>query len=101
MFNIDTGTANTTLERIAIWNHNYLVTSLSSRGNKILLGDAISSITLLGLEDNRLHLIARDYGALWPTSVEHMSDSTFIGANVSHHQLTIRFTFIILFSERI
>jgi DNA damage-binding protein 1 len=84
---MNAATANTMLERIATWNHNYLVTSLASRGDRILVGDAISSISVLRLEDDRLHLIARDYGALWPTSIELTSDSTLIGANVSRHRL--------------
>lgn len=99
---MDTGTENAALERIATWNHNYLVTSLASRGDRILVGDAISSISVLRLEANRLHLIARDYGALWPTSAEFMSDSTFIGANVSPHRLLMSCVAFNLFcSERI
>jgi DNA damage-binding protein 1 len=80
---MDTGSGNMIMAKIATWNHNYLVTSLTSRGDIILLGDAISSISMLRLENNRLHLIARDYGALWPTCVELTSNSTLIGANVS------------------
>jgi DNA damage-binding protein 1 len=99
---MDIGTANATLERIATWNHNYLVTSLASRADRILVGDAISSISVLRLEDNRLHLVARDYGALWPTSVELMSDSTLIGANVSCRMFLMSlFAFTLLCSERI
>lgn len=83
VFKMDTESGNMIMAKIATWNHNYLVTSLASRGDIILLGDAISSISMLRLEDNRLHLIARDYGPLWPTCVELMSNSTLIGANVS------------------
>ncbi|KAG1743291.1 CPSF A subunit region-domain-containing protein [Suillus paluster] len=88
VFKMDTASGNTTLARMATWNHNYLVTSLASRGDRILLGDAISSISMLRLEDNRLHLIARDYGALWPTCVELMSNSTLIGANSEYNLYT-------------
>jgi DNA damage-binding protein 1 len=83
VFKMDTGNGDMIMTKTATWNHNYLVTSLASRGDIILLGDAISSISMLRLEDNRLHLIARDYGPLWPTCVELMSNSTLIGANVS------------------
>ncbi|KAG1776175.1 CPSF A subunit region-domain-containing protein [Suillus placidus] len=88
VFKMDTGSGNMIMAKIATWNHNYLVTSLASRGNIILLGDAISSISMLRLEDNRLHLIARDYGALWPTCVELISNSTLIGANSEYNLYT-------------
>ncbi|KAG1898161.1 CPSF A subunit region-domain-containing protein [Suillus fuscotomentosus] len=88
VFKMDTESGNMTMAQIATWNHNYLVTSLASRGDIILLGDAISSISMLRLEDNRLHLIARDYGPLWPTCVELMSNSTLIGANSEYNLYT-------------
>ncbi|KAG2145900.1 CPSF A subunit region-domain-containing protein [Suillus clintonianus] len=88
LFKIDTTSGNMIMARITTWNHNYLVTSLVSRGDIILLGDAISSISMLRLEDNRLHLIARDYGTLWPTCVELTSNSTLIGANSEYNLFT-------------
>ncbi|KAG2758166.1 hypothetical protein P692DRAFT_20763238 [Suillus brevipes Sb2] len=88
VFKMDTGIENVIMTKTATWNHNYLVTSLASRGDIILLGDAISSISMLRLEDNRLHLIARDYGPLWPTCVELMSHSTLIGANSEYNLYT-------------
>ncbi|KAG0700426.1 CPSF A subunit region-domain-containing protein [Suillus ampliporus] len=88
VFKMDTGSGNTTLASMATWNHNYMVTSLASRGDRILLGDAISSISMLRLEGNRLQLIARDYGPLWPTCVELMSNSTLIGANSEYNLYT-------------
>ncbi|KAH7926445.1 hypothetical protein BV22DRAFT_1118853 [Leucogyrophana mollusca] len=77
-----------TLCKVAEWNHNYLVTSLVSRGDKLFVGDAISSISFLKMADNQLRSIARDYGPLWPTCIEMLSDKNMIGANSDYNIFT-------------
>ncbi|EIW81285.1 hypothetical protein CONPUDRAFT_56293 [Coniophora puteana RWD-64-598 SS2] len=63
------------------WNHNYVVANLVSRGNLLLVGDAISSVTLLQYERGALQNVARDYSPLWPTSVEMLDERNVIGAD--------------------
>jgi DNA damage-binding protein 1 len=66
----------------AEWNHNYFVLCLVAHDNKLIIGDAISSISVLTLEGSVLRTLARDYGALWPISLGMLDDNTVIGANV-------------------
>lgn len=70
------------LKKLAEWNHNYLVTSLSSFGNHIVVGDQISSVSLLEITGDNLSLEARDYGPLYPVAVEALSDKCIICSNV-------------------
>lgn len=64
------------------WNHNYFVTSLISFDNQLILGDHISSISLVGVEGERLVSMAKDYAPLWPVSIEASTKDTIIGSNV-------------------
>ena len=60
------------LEKVAEWNHSHFVTNLVIDGEHILVGDAISSVSVLRWNDElgRLESVARDYGPLWPTAIE-------------------------------
>jgi DNA damage-binding protein 1 len=75
------------LKRVAEWNHNYLVSSLGSFGNRIIAGDQISSVSLLKVEEESLVSQAKDYGPLYPVSVEALDSDNIICANVSVVQL--------------
>lgn len=66
-----------------VFNHNYLITTLVSRDSKLLVGDALTSVSLLKLEDSQIEPIAKDYGSLWPTSAELLDDNIIVGGNVS------------------
>ncbi|KZT11975.1 uncharacterized protein LAESUDRAFT_746751 [Laetiporus sulphureus 93-53] len=69
------------LKKIAEWNHNYIVMSLAAKGNKLIVGDAISSVSVLTVIDSQINTVARDYAPLWPVAVEAMGDNGVIGAN--------------------
>ena len=71
------------LKRVADWNHNYLVSSLGSFGNRIVAGDQISSLSLLKVAETNLVSEAKDYGPLYPVSVEALDSDNVICANVS------------------
>lgn len=71
------------LARVSRWNHNYFVTSLAARDDKIIAGDAISSVSIVRIKGNDLETIARNYGPLWPVAVEAGRNKSVIGANVS------------------
>lgn len=60
-----------------------MVTSLGSFEEIIVAGDQISSVSLLKLSDDKLVSIARDYGPLYPISVEALNSTTIIASNVS------------------
>lgn len=71
------------LKKIADWNHNYLVSSLGSFGNRIVAGDQISSLSLLMVTEANLASEAKDYGPLYPICVEALDSDNIICANVS------------------
>ncbi|KAI0647974.1 CPSF A subunit region-domain-containing protein [Trametes meyenii] len=70
------------LEKVAEWNHSHFVTNLVWDGQYLLVGDAISSVSMLKVVEGgqRLESIARDYGPLWPVSIESTGNGV-IGAN--------------------
>jgi len=70
------------LDKVAEWNHNYLVTSLGAAGDHVFAGDQISSVSLLKVLDEKLQTVARDYGPRWPVSIEAIDEKNVIGANV-------------------
>lgn len=65
------------------WNHNYLVTNLVIRENFIIIGDAVNSVAILEIINDRIVLKARDFSPLWPLSLEASDKTSIIGANVS------------------
>jgi CPSF A subunit region len=82
----------TGLQSIVDWHHNYLVTSLSARGSRLFVGDAICSVSIIDLVEAegggfRLEPVAKDFSPLWPVTVKSLDRDTIIGANVSHFLL--------------
>ncbi|KAF4605198.1 hypothetical protein EYR40_003981 [Pleurotus pulmonarius] len=77
----DKEAASYTLKKLDEWNHNYFVTSLVSFDNQLILGDQISSISLVLVEGEKLKSMAKDYAPLWPVSVEASTKDTIIGSN--------------------
>lgn len=72
------------LEKVTEWNHNYFVTSLHAIPGtlELIVGDAISSVTILRKNGNKLETVARDYSPLWPVAVGAMDSNIVLGANV-------------------
>ncbi|KAI0372253.1 hypothetical protein BV20DRAFT_991870 [Pilatotrama ljubarskyi] len=70
------------LDKTAEWNHNHFVTNLVWDGQHLLVGDAISSVSVLKVAEDatRIDSVARDYGPLWPVSIESTGNGV-IGAN--------------------
>lgn len=92
--------AESGLERLTDWNHNYLVVSVVVADNKIIVGDAVSSLAILRLEKDRLETVSRDYSPLWPLCIGMFDSQTIVGANVSRSILSITLSRLILFAER-
>lgn len=78
------------LKKLAEWNHNYMVTSLSSFNDHIAAGDQISSVSLLKVDQDKLVSVARDYGPLYPISAEAIDSRNIIASNVSRIIVSVR-----------
>ncbi|OSD07132.1 hypothetical protein PYCCODRAFT_1449240 [Trametes coccinea BRFM310] len=70
------------LDKTAEWNHNHFVMNLVWDGQYLLVGDAISSVSVLRVVNDatKLESVARDYGPLWPVAIESTGNG-IIGAN--------------------
>ena len=79
----DVGATPMVLQELGKWNHNYFVTNLAFDGERILVGDAISSVSAIrwNEEGQTVQTVARDYGPLWPVAIESTGNG-IIGANV-------------------
>jgi len=69
------------LECLSQWNHNYFITSLIARDGHIVAGDAISSVTVLSIQNTELRTVARDFAPLWPVAVEMTRNGGVVGAD--------------------
>ena len=78
----ETSTKAYRLNHFTSWNHNYLVCHLATFDNYVLVGDQVSSISLVKVIDKQLRSVARDYGPLWPVGVDASSETDIIAANV-------------------
>jgi len=65
---------------------------LASRGDFIIVGDLMKSISLLLFKpvENLIEEIARDYNPNWMTAVEVLDDDTYIGAENSFNLFTVK-----------
>ncbi|KAG6831652.1 hypothetical protein H0H87_004602 [Tephrocybe sp. NHM501043] len=70
-------------ELLSEWNHNYMLTSLATYDNRIVIGDQLNSVSLLEIADGKIRNVARDYGPRWPVAVEAADKDTILAANVS------------------
>ncbi|KAI0695725.1 CPSF A subunit region-domain-containing protein [Cytidiella melzeri] len=86
---------STKLSRVARWNHNYFVMSLVAKDDRLLVGDGISSVSVLQVKGHELVSLARDYAPLWPQTIESAKNNGVIGSNVDCNL----FTFIIQEAE--
>lgn len=66
------------------WAHNYIVSNLVSYADRIFIGDAVSSLSVIRWDEGtqKLYNVARDYAPLWPISIEALSSEKIIGCNV-------------------
>jgi hypothetical protein len=76
-------------ESIAKWERAYSVEVVVVRGETIVVGDKLRSVSVLRLVEERatqvrLETVAMDMNAIWPSSVEILDDGkTIIAAQVS------------------
>ncbi|KAG9315581.1 CPSF A subunit region-domain-containing protein [Chiua virens] len=85
------GTPNhISMTQTTAFNHNYLITTLVSLEDRLLVGDALTSVSLLKLTGSQIELIAKDYGSLWPTCAALLDDRTIIGGNSDYNLFAFR-----------
>ncbi|KAG6878094.1 hypothetical protein C0993_012421 [Termitomyces sp. T159_Od127] len=90
LFKLESSDGVPRFERISDWNHNYLVTSLATYDDRIIIGDHLSSVSLLAVANGKLENLARDYGSRWPVAVEASDKDGIIGANLDLNLLTFK-----------
>ncbi|GLB38302.1 putative CPSF A subunit region [Lyophyllum shimeji] len=78
----DVPTPSWSLELLSEWNHNYVVVSLSSYGDRIAVGDQMQSVSLLKVVNGKIQNIARDYGARWAVCVDASDENSIIESNI-------------------
>ncbi|KAJ7430630.1 CPSF A subunit region-domain-containing protein [Mycena latifolia] len=70
------------LQKVSMINLNYFVTSLSGYDNRLVLGDQISSVSLLEIsEDSKLRSLGRDLTPLSPVCVQALDGNHIVAAN--------------------
>ncbi|KAF8526426.1 CPSF A subunit region-domain-containing protein [Gautieria morchelliformis] len=71
------------LEVAARWTHNYIVSNIVSRGDRIYISDAISSLSVIQWDPSSqtLQNVARDYTPLWPVAIQTFDKDNIVGCN--------------------
>ncbi|KAL4064854.1 CPSF A subunit region-domain-containing protein [Scleroderma yunnanense] len=90
LFSVEGTEKSASLRQMFVWNHNYLISTLVSSGDQLLVGDALTSVSLLKMTGSEVELIAKDYGSLWPTSVQLLDEKSLIGANSDYNMFAFR-----------
>ncbi|KAJ3088710.1 DNA damage-binding protein 1a, partial [Quaeritorhiza haematococci] len=81
---------NLTLDNPCTQHGNVIALYLATRGDFILVGDIMKSMSLLAHRSNTIEEIARDFSANWMTAVEAIEDDTYIGAENCYNLFTLR-----------
>lgn len=72
-----------TITEISKHRSSTFAITIASRGNHVLVGDLMKSVTYLEVTETGLTEIARDYVPTWMTSVGFFQDKTFIGSEAA------------------
>ena len=79
-----TNSSDIELEVAARWTHNYIVSNIVTRDDRIYIGDAISSLSVIQWDSSlqTLRNVARDYTPLWPVAIQTFDKDNIVGCNV-------------------
>ncbi|KAJ7644328.1 CPSF A subunit region-domain-containing protein [Roridomyces roridus] len=94
LFRLDINPSSKTckLQKVSEMNHNYFVTSLVGYENRLLLGDRISSISVLEVSDDyKLQTLGKDLSPLGPVSLEAVDLNHLIVANDTLNLISFTF----------
>ncbi|KAG8965789.1 hypothetical protein FRC03_000160 [Tulasnella sp. 419] len=78
------------LTQISKWDRAYLIVSIVSRGNNLIVADPLRSVDILELDGEKLASSARDYAPLGPAAVESISDGTTIASQLDRGLVLMR-----------
>ncbi|KAG6837618.1 hypothetical protein H0H93_006139 [Arthromyces matolae] len=92
VFKLQTSGDVSQVVRLGEWNHNYMVTSLVTHENRVMIGDHLNSVSMLEVVDGKIKNLARDYGPRWPVAVEANGKDSMIGANLDSNLVTFKLT---------
>ncbi|KAL0569702.1 hypothetical protein V5O48_012262 [Marasmius crinis-equi] len=94
VFRFEYDPMGSSLHKVAEWNHSYIVTNITSTGNRLVVADYLHSVSLLELQlakkERKLVTVARDYAPLMPLAVESFDEEAVVGAD--HHLNLFTFT---------
>ena len=82
---------NAELKSVCGHHGHILALYIRSHGDFIIVGDLMKSISLLVYKplENTIDEIARDYNAMWMTSIAILDDDTYIGCDNSYNLFTV------------
>lgn len=85
----ETGTGLKELEQECSQGGHVWIVSLQTRGDFILVGDIVKSVTLLVYkpEDGNIQYLAKDHTVVWTMATYMLDDETFVGCDTSHNLL--------------
>ncbi|KAF8133979.1 CPSF A subunit region-domain-containing protein [Boletus edulis] len=90
VYKIEETEKQVSMTEASTFNHNYLITTLVSRNDRLLIGDALTSVSLLNLTGSKIEPIAKDYGSLWPTCAELLNENIIVGGNSDYNLFSFR-----------
>jgi DNA damage-binding protein 1 len=93
------GAITSELKSVCGHHGHILALYIKSHGDFIIVGDLMKSISLLVYKplENSIDEIARDYNAIWLTSVAIFDDDTYFGDDISFNLFTVSFFSLPLF----
>ena len=79
----DGGGTTYSLNRVSQWSHFYNLIGITSSGDRLMVADALQSLSILQLGRNSgLDILAKDYSPLWPVSIDACGENDIVGVNV-------------------
>ncbi|KZP01372.1 hypothetical protein CALVIDRAFT_493016 [Calocera viscosa TUFC12733] len=90
VFSIQRDNDDVQLQPLAKWSSAYIASSLVSRGNTLLVGDAMRAICVLRWTGATLESVHHDYASLWMQTLESIDEGGVIGAELNNNIITWR-----------
>ncbi|KZT56361.1 hypothetical protein CALCODRAFT_497530 [Calocera cornea HHB12733] len=90
IFSISRDNDDVRLQPLAKWSSAYIASSLISRGNTLIVGDAMRAVCLLRWTGAKLETVYHDYSSLWMQTLESIDEGGVIGAELNNNIITWR-----------
>ncbi|KAG0173028.1 DNA damage-binding protein 1a [Apophysomyces sp. BC1015] len=81
------------LKVVSLIHSNVIALSMDTRGEFILVGDLMQSMSLLKMDDPSepsIKMVAADFEVTWMTAVKMVQDDIFVGAEMFHNLFTLK-----------